>query len=108
VYGNISFVGRDAPKTVRVVFKPIKSEGLTRPTVAERASNGSYTAKAFSSSRGLIPGTYKIEVTYYDLKPGKDPNIETSWAESNFDAGQLVVESNASGIEHDIEIPKKG
>jgi hypothetical protein len=108
VYGTVSFVGREAPKAVRLIFRPIKTEGLTRPAIAECASNGSYSAKAFSSSRGLIPGTYKIDVTYYDLTPGKDPKIGSSWAESNYNAGELAVEANSGGIQHDIEIPKKG
>src|SRR3954467_4266662 len=108
VYGTVTFVGRDAPKTCRLFFKPIKVEGLSRPAVAERTSNGSYAAKAFSTSKGLLPGTYRIEISYYDLKPGKDPNIETNWAETNFSAGELVVEAGSSGVEKNIDIPKKG
>jgi hypothetical protein len=108
VYGTVTFVGRDAPKTCRLFFKPIKVEGLNRPAVAERTPNGSYAAKAFSTSRGLLPGTYRIEISYYDLKPGKDPNIETNWAETNFSAGELVVEAGSSGVEKNIDIPKKG
>lgn len=107
VYGTVTFVGRDAPKTCRLFFKPIKVEGVTRPAAAERSSNGSYAAKAFSTSKGLLPGTYQIMISYYDLVPGKNPEIETSWAETNFDAGELVVDANSSGIEHNIEIPKK-
>jgi hypothetical protein len=108
VYGIVTFVDRDAPKTCRLFFKPIKTEGLTRPAVAERSSSGSYAAKAFSTSKGLLPGTYKIEVAYYDLVPGKNPDLETSWAETNFSAGELVVDANSKGIEHNIEVPKKG
>jgi hypothetical protein len=108
VYGTVTFVGRDAPKTCRLFFKPIKVEGLTRPAVAERSPNGSYAAKSFSTSKGLLPGTYNVEVSYYDLVPGKNPELETSWAETNFNAGELVVDANSSGVEHNIEIPKKG
>jgi hypothetical protein len=108
VYGTVIFVGRDAPKTCRLFFKPIKVEGLIRPAVAERSSSGSYAAKAFSNSKGLLPGTYKVEVSYYDLVPGKNPELETSWAETKFNAGEIVVDANSSGVEHNIEIPKKG
>jgi hypothetical protein len=108
VYGTVTFVGRDAPKTCRLFFKPIKVEGLTRPAAAERSSNGSYAARAFSTSKGLLPGTYKIEVSYYDLIPGKNPDLENSWAETSFRAGELVVDANSKGIEHNIEVPKKG
>jgi hypothetical protein len=108
VYGTVTFVGRDAPKTCRLFFKPIKVEGLTRPAAAERSPNGSYAAKAFSTSKGLLPGTYKIEVSYYDLVPGKNADLETSWAETNFNAGELVVDANSKGIERNIEVPKEG
>jgi hypothetical protein len=108
VYGAVTFVGRDAPKTCRLFFKPIKVEGLNRPAVAERSPNGTYAAKAFSTSKGLLPGTYKIEVSYYDLVPGRNPELETSWAETSFNAGELVVDANSKGIEHNIEVPKKG
>lgn len=108
VYGFVTFVGRDAPKTCRLFFKPIKVEGLIRPAVAERATNGSYAVRAFSTSKGLLPGTYKIEVAYYDLIPGKNPDIESSWAETDFNAGELVVDADSKGIEHNIEVLKKG
>src|SRR4051812_15688089 len=108
VYGVVTFAGRDAPKTCRLFFKPIKVEGLNRPAVAERAANGKYAAKAFSTSRGLVPGTYRIEISYYDLTPGKDPNLESSWAETNFNAGEVVVEAGSSGVEKNIEVSKKG
>jgi hypothetical protein len=107
VYGTITFAGREAPKTCQIYFTPVKVEGLIRPTVAERQSNGSYKAKSFSTSRGILPGTYKVLVTYYELKPGKDPNKETNWDEKKYDDGELVVEPTSSGVEHNIEIPKK-
>jgi hypothetical protein len=108
VYGTVTFVGRDPPKTCQIYFTPIKTEGLIRPTVAERQSNGSYAAKSFSTSRGILPGTYRVLVTYYELKPGKDPNRESNWDELKFDDGELVVDANSSGIKHDIEVaPKK-
>jgi hypothetical protein len=108
VYGTVTFVGRDAPKTCRVFFKPIKVGGLTRPAAAERLQNGSYVARAFSTSQGLIPGTYKVEVSYYDLVPGRNPDLDSSWAATNFNAGELIVDANSRGIEHNIEVPKKG
>lgn len=107
VYGTISFAGREPPKTCQVYFTPIKTEGLIRPTIAERQSNGSYQAKSFSTSRGILPGTYRVLVTYYQLKPGKDPNREANWDELKHEAGELVVAPDSGGIEHNIEVPKK-
>jgi hypothetical protein len=107
VYGTVTFADRERPKGCRIFFKPVKVEGISRPAAAE-ATSGSYTANAFSTSKGLIPGTYRIEVSYYDLKAGKNPNLESSYAETNYDAGEVIVDSNSSGVEHNIEVPKKG
>jgi hypothetical protein len=107
VYGTVTFAGGDEPSWCHIYFTPTKSEGTNRPTFADRQSNGGYTAKSFSSSRGLLPGTYRVRVNWYQLKPGKDPNKESNWDEISFDAGELVVGPNSSGIKHDIDVPKK-
>ena len=107
VYGTITFVGRDAPKVCNVFFLPIKVEGIIRPSSTERQADGTYAVKAFQSSKGLIPGTYKVRVLYYDLKPGANPAIEASWRETAFEAGELLVDASSSGVEHDIEVPAK-
>ena len=69
--------------------------------------DGSYEVNAFKNSEGLLPGTYNVKVSYFDLKPGADPNSETGYAESAFDAGELVVDLDAGEVEHDIEVPAK-
>src|SRR2546423_75137 len=108
VYGTVTFVGGDEPSWCHIYFTPTKSEGgINRPTFADRQSNGGYTAKSFSGSRGLLPGTYRVRVNWYQLKPGKDPNRESNWNEISFDDGELVVDADSSGIKHDIEVPKK-
>ena len=89
-------------------LNPLKSKASIVLLLPRRSPNGSYAARAFSTSKGLLPGTYKIVVSYYDLVPGKNPELETSWAETSFPAGELVVDANSKGIEHNIEVPKKG
>ena len=105
VYGSVTFVGREAPPSVRIFFRPIKAEGILRPSVAERKPDGSYKANAFSTSKGLIPGTYSIQLTFSELKPGKDPKLETSWVASTYDAGEVVISADSSGVEHNIDVP---
>jgi hypothetical protein len=107
VYGKITFTGRELPPVVSAFFKPIKVDGLKRPATTDMEKDGSYKVKAFASSRGLIPGTYRIEIVYSDLKPGKDPNMESSWIVNKFDAGEVQVDAGSSGVEHNIEVPKK-
>ena len=108
VYGTLSFAGREQPKFCRLYFKPIEAETITRPSFTTPEADGSYEVKSFRQSNGLLPGKYKVEVSYFDLKPGANPNVETSYAESVFDAGELVVDADSDGIEHNIEVPPKG
>jgi hypothetical protein len=107
VYGTLTFIGREQPKFCRLYFKPIEAETITRPSFTTPEPDGSYEVKSFRQSKGLLPGRYKVEVSYFDLKPGADPNVETSYLESVFDAGELVVEAESDGIEHNIEVPSK-
>src|SRR5882724_1065135 len=99
VYGTVTFVGRDAPKVCNIFFKPLESSGPLRPSTASREADGSYSAKAFQHSKGLVPGKFQVEVSYHDLKPGQNPALESSWTETKFNAGQLVVDPSSSGIE---------
>jgi hypothetical protein len=107
VYGKVTFVGRERPKFCRLYFRPIEAETITRPSTSTPAADGTYEVKSFRDSKGLLPGTYNVEVTFFDLKPGADPNIETNYIESVFDAGELVVDADAGSVEHDIEVPAK-
>lgn len=107
VYGTVTFVGRQSPKYCRLYFKPIRAEAITRPSFATPEPNGAYEVKSFRRSKGLLPATYKIEVSYFDLKPGANPSLETSYAESVHDAGELVVDADAGSVEHNIEVPPK-
>jgi hypothetical protein len=107
VYGKVTFVGRETPKVCRLFFRPVQSEGLLRPCAAATEPDGTYQVKAFQQSKGLVPGTYRIRVSYFDLKPGANPELDTSWVETRYDAGELVVDADSSGIEHNIEVPKK-
>jgi hypothetical protein len=108
VYGTVTLLGREAPSGIRVFFRPNQTSGPVRPTIAKCDPDGAYEAKSFERSRGLLPGTYGIEVHYADLIPGKDPRLEGSYKVDTFDAGEVVVDPNSGGIEHNIEIPAQG
>jgi hypothetical protein len=109
VYGNVTFAGREPPKVCYLDFQPVKVEGVSRPSTTKCEPDGSYAVKAFEHSRGLIPGTYRVRLTYCDLKPGANPALEANWRESKFDAGEVVVDASSRGVEHNIEVsPKPG
>src|SRR3954454_89555 len=107
VHGTVSFVGREPPKVCNLYFQPIKVEGLTRPATSQRGPDGIYAVKAFKDSKGLVPGKYGVRLFYYDLKPGGNPAIDSSWRETMYEAGELVIDANSSGVEHNIEVPAK-
>jgi hypothetical protein len=107
VYGNVTFAGREAPKVCNIFFQPVDVEGVTRPSTTKREPDGKYSVKAFERSKGLVPGTYRVQLFYYDLKPGANPGLDSSYRESTFDAGEVVVDASSRGVEHNIEVTAK-
>jgi hypothetical protein len=107
VYGIVSFLDREAPPTCDLVFQPLRVEGPKRPSFADREADGHYRVKAFKNSKGLIPGTYHVQLVFHDLKPGADPKKESSWNLTNYDGGEINVDSNSGGVEYNIEVRKK-
>ena len=105
VYGTVNFIGRDVPKYCRLFFQPLQTEGISRPSSATAEADGSYEVKAFRRSAGLVPGTYRVQISYYNLKRGANPEVESNWVESVYDAGELVVDAGSRGVEHNIEVP---
>ena len=105
VYGQVAMAGRDLPKVCRLFFVPVSASGPVRPSVAQMEEDGFYEVKAYKDSDGLLPGTYRIEVAYFDLKPGGNPDSEAGWTERKHDAGELVVPEDADEVEHNIEVP---
>src|SRR3954452_6372872 len=108
VYGTVTFVDREAPPTCDLIFQPLKIDGPLRPSFADRQADGSYQVKAFKNSRGLIPGTYHVQLVFHDLKPGADPKQESAWKLTNYDGGELKVDAASGGVEFNIEVRSKG
>ncbi len=105
VYGTVTFAGRDMPSGVRVFFRPNQTTGVVRPTIVKCDDTGGYEAKSFDRSRGLLPGTYGIAVHYAEVIPGTVPALERSYTVKTFDAGEVVVDPDSGGVEHNIEVP---
>jgi hypothetical protein len=107
VFGTVTFVDRQPPPTCDLIFRPQKSDGPLRPSFANREADGSYKVTAFKNSRGLIPGTYHLQLVFHDLKPGADPKQEASWKITNYDGGEVKVEADSGGVEHNVEVRMK-
>jgi hypothetical protein len=112
VYGNVTTAGRSVPKVCRLYFLPAStdepSRGPSRPSIAQMEEDGSYAVKAYKDSDGLLPGTYHVEVSYYELRPGGNPMSEAGWLEHKHDAGELVIDADSDGVEFNITLPAKG
>ena len=106
VSGKITFADRDVPEVCRLSFLPTEStEGVSiRPSGGEMSADGTYELAPFQGVKGLLPGTYKIRINYFDLKRNGDPDREGDWKETSFDAGELVIEAGSGPVTHDIEV----
>jgi hypothetical protein len=109
VEGSVVFEGRKQPAVCRLLFLPNEGGGaaLHRPSMATMQSDGTFEVTPFQGTQGLVPGTYKVRVTYYDLKPGSDSNQETNWIRKEYAAPNLQIDSGSSSITHNITVPLK-
>jgi hypothetical protein len=104
VYGKVTVAGRQAPQVCRLFFTP--TEGTPgRPSAAEADESGNYRVTSFRGADGMPPGAYKVRVTYFDLKPGADPNNDANWIEHDYQAGELNVDAESDGVEFDVTVP---
>jgi len=108
VSGSVTFADRQPPTQCEIIFQPIKVDGPLRPSFTQVQPDGTYQVKAFKSSRGLIPGTYRIQVLCKDLKPGANVALDSSWVITNHDGGEVNVDAKSGGVEHNIEVKGSG
>ncbi len=106
VSGMLTFEGREQPEVCRLTFLPQDSSGSVRPSGGEMASDGTYQPVAFRGVHGLYPGTYSVRLSYFDLKPGGNRDVEADWTEYTHEPTEpLVVESGTSSATYDITVP---
>lgn len=103
VSGKITFADREIPEVCRLTFVPIDAQGA-RPGGATMEADGSYRLSPFKGVEGLLPGTYKVRVSYFDLKKNGNPDRESDWREKTFEGEDLVIEPGAGAVTHDIEV----
>jgi hypothetical protein len=106
VTGMITFEGREQPEVCRLSFLPQETNGIIRPNGGEMTSDGAYELAPFRGVKGLYPGTYSILVSYYDLKPGGNRNVEADWIAHEYETTEsLVIEAGARRMTHPITVP---
>ncbi|WP_146401674.1 hypothetical protein [Pseudobythopirellula maris] len=105
VSGAIEFAGRDRPGVCRVSFVPEASQGPIRPRGGTMGSDGAYQLTEYLGVRGLTPGTYRIRLTYYDLKPGGDAANESDWIGNEYESSEtLTIEPGMHSVTHNIVV----
>ena len=104
VSGKLSFAGRDVPEVCRLSFVPKSADGVIRPSGATMEADGTYRLAPFKGVEGLLPGTYAVRVSYFDLKKNGNPDREGDWIEHTFEGEDLTIEQGASAVTHDIEV----
>ena len=106
VSGTVSFAERDIPEVCRLAFVPTNTaEGQAiRPNGATMEPDGKYRPTEYKGVEGLLPGTYSIRLSYFDLKKNGNPDREGDWKEHTYDAGELVIEEGSRAVEHNIEV----
>ncbi len=108
VRGKVVFQGRELPEVCRLTFVPLDDStagGTIRPNGATMEPNGAYRMTPYQGVEGLIPGRYAVRVSYFDLKPGGNPDREADWIEHKFEADELLIESGSRAIEYNVEVP---
>lgn len=111
VSGKVIFPDREIPEVCRLTFVPSVvpedvggGESGVRPGGATMEPDGTYRLSPFKGVEGLLPGTYKVRVSYFDLKKNGNPDREGDWRETSFEAEELVVEAGSRAVEHDITV----
>jgi hypothetical protein len=109
VRGTVEFDGRPQPSVCSVFFAPLEVAGDAprRPALAKLSPEGTFSVTSFKPGDGLVPGTYRVKIEYYDLKPGGNPDSESGWARQEFQPGELTVESGQAAIEAAYVVPAK-
>jgi hypothetical protein len=108
VTGKVVFQSREQPAVCRLSFLPVgdaEGGGTLRPSGATMQPDGTYRMNPYQGVEGLLPGRYAVRVSYFDLKPGGNPDREGDWIEHTYDAAELVVPPGSSAVEHDVEVP---
>ncbi len=84
------------PRNCTVYFQPTDvAEGVPlRPATANVGEDGAFEVTSFRSGDGIVPGTYKVKIVFYTLRPGGNPELESHWTMHTRHGDDLVIESD--------------
>jgi hypothetical protein len=115
VEGTITFGGGPWPKPGVVNFVvETPSPGLpNRPAMGLFDTNGHLTVTTYKEGDGLIPGTYKIGVECWEIRPEMmKPGVEKSYVPTRYGSPMtsgfsVAVEPGQKVVKLDLDVPKK-
>ena len=115
VRGTVTFHGGPWPKPGHIYFTPLKpAEGFPRrPGSGAFDVDGRFTVTTRDPGDGLIPGTYRIAVECWEVRP-TDTTPGVSYAAKSYTTPatsslELVVEPGTRGtVEVEYDIPNRG
>lgn len=115
VEGTITFGGGPWPKPGAVIFAvDAPAPGMpNRPAMGLFDTDGRLTVTTFTKGDGLIPGTYKIAVECWEVRPDMmSPTAAKSYVPSRYGSSQtsgfaVSVEPGQKVVRLNLDVPKE-
>lgn len=110
--GTVTFDGGECPAPGSVTLQPLEVSGElpNRPATGQFGKDGRYTINAFSSSKGVLPGRYLVEVTCFAGVPNPskpDPWADVNYIAEEYEPEELTIEANSPKMTFDIDVPQR-
>ncbi len=115
VTGTITFGGGPWPKPGEIYFTCVEPEaGFPRkPGLAQFDTNGAFVAGSFTEKDGLVPGTYRMSVECWEVRPNMDgipaksylPDKYLNPAENGLE--DVIIKSTDGRRELTLDIPNR-
>lgn len=110
VSGQIKYAGGDWPMPGSITLTPISvPEGQPkRPGSATFGPDGSFVVGSYKPGDGLLPGTYGVIISCYDLgaQQGR-PQSEVDLVPASFRPENVVIEKGQDALVLNYDVPKK-
>ncbi|MCA9239272.1 MAG: hypothetical protein KDA37_03695, partial [Planctomycetales bacterium] len=109
VTGLVTFDGAPPPKPGNISFSLVQgtgTEGLPyRPGGSAFGTDGEFTVTSFEKGDGLLPGTYKVQITCLAAPPSQGPLAQLSYVPLDWTPEDLVITSGERSIEVNYDVP---
>lgn len=109
VTGQVTFDGASPPKPGNISFSLVEGtgqEGLPyRPGSSAFGTDGRFEITSFEKGDGLLPGTYKVQITCLAAPPSQGPLAQLSYVPLDWSAEDLVITGEQQAVEVNFDVP---